>query len=188
MTESRVIPDLSVSCYLAPKQGSEARECEDSYSFNKTRRRFCIADGATEGFASRYWARLLVKHWTQYKKPFETLEERAAWAKSLGDRFDERWRDRQLSWFAEEKARSGAYAAFVALWFVEQGSHLRWRAIAIGDACLVVCLQKSILTLFPLDHRPDIRFRPILLPAKSHRQSSTLEGIVERTGEALTAD
>lgn len=35
----------------------------------KEERRFCIADGAAESFAPRYWARLLVKLRTRYKGP-----------------------------------------------------------------------------------------------------------------------
>ena len=182
------MPGFWVTPYLAPKRGSEARECEDSLSFNKNRGRFCIADGATESFASRYWARLLVKHWTQTKYPFETRREVAAWAASLGDHFDQRWRRRQLSWFAEEKARSGAYAAFVGLWFFEQSAHLHWRAIAIGDACLVLWRQEAIVTSFPLHDPKSFGFRPILLPSNRGVQSTTLERIEERSGDALPGD
>jgi hypothetical protein len=93
-----------------------------------------------------------------------------------------------LSWFAEEKARSGAYAAFVALWFSEQNSKLHWRAIAIGDACLVVWRQKAIVTSFPLDDPEDFGFRPILLPSKRCLHDRALEKVVVRTEEVLPGD
>jgi hypothetical protein len=179
---------MPASRYLSPKRGCEARECEDALSINEDRQWFCIADGATEGFASRHWARLLTKHWAWHKGPVETPEELAAWVRRIGDRFSKRWEHRQLSWFAEEKARSGAFAAFAAIWFLESASQLRWKAVAIGDACVIVWRQRNVFLSFPLDDPENFGFRPVLLSSNRSVQSTIVEKIELRTEEVLPGD
>jgi hypothetical protein len=179
---------MPTSRYLSPKSGCEASECEDAVSINEARRWFCVADGATEGFASRYWARLLTKHWAWHRGPVETPEELAAWAKLVGDRFSKRWERRQLSWFAEEKARSGAFAAFAAIWFSESGSQLHWKAVAIGDACVIVRRPREAIQSFPLDDPKKFGFRPFLLSSNRNAQNTMIEKAEFRAAEALPGD
>ena len=161
---------FSVATFLAPKQGYEATECEDAVSYNLRKARFSVADGATEGFASRYWARLLVRHWTLSEHPILTAEQLVAWASTLGSRFDLRWQGRKLPWFAEEKARSGAFAAFVGVSFSESRGRLHWQAVAIGDACLIVRRQGAVVASFPLDDPDRFSSHPILLASSRSAQ------------------
>jgi hypothetical protein len=182
------MPGFSTVTFLAPKRGSDASECEDALSVNADRLRFCIADGATEGFASRRWARLIVKHWTRSKRPILTSEQLTSWAAALGSRFDRYWQRRPLPWFAEEKARSGAFAAFVGLGFLESNGQFHWQAIAIGDACLVVWRQDAIVASFPLEDPEAFGFRPILLPSDRSAQARILEKIEVRSAPAAPGD
>ena len=182
------MPRFSIHTFLAPKQGSEARECEDAFSVNADRMRFCIADGATEGFASRHWARLLVKHWTRSARPILTPEQLMSWATALGSRFDRYWQRRPLPWFAEEKARSGAFAAFVGLSFLESHQDLHWQAIALGDACLIIWRQNTIIKSFPLEDPEDFGFRPVLLPSNRNGQKTTLEKVEIRSAPVEPGD
>jgi Protein phosphatase 2C len=182
------MPSFSTDTFLAPKRGSEAGECEDAFSVNTDRMCFCIADGATEGFASRYWARLLVKHWRRSERPILTPDQLIAWAAALGSRFDRRWRRRPLSWFAEEKARLGAYAAFVGLSFLESHQELHWQAIAIGDACLIICRQNAIVESFPLDDPVNFGFRPFLLPSNRDAQETIREKVEVRSAPVQPGD
>lgn len=182
------MPILSAAKYITVKRGYDQRECEDAISINANRRSFCIADGATEGFASRYWARLLTKHWAQYCGTTETVEEFNDWAQRLGERFNRRWARRQLPWYAEEKARLGAFAAFAALWFFECGSQLRWKALAIGDACLVLLRRSEIARAFPVEYPQDFGFRPTLLPSNPTAQKTVLHKVEMQSGEALPGD
>lgn len=182
------MPRFSTHTFLAPKQGSEARECEDAFSVNSDRMRFCIADGATEGFASRHWARLLVKHWTRSARPILTPEQLMSWATDLGFRFDRYWQRRPLPWFAEEKARSGAFAAFVGLSFIESNQDLHWQAIALGDACLIIWRQNTITKSFPLEDPADFGYRPVLLPSNRNGQQTTLEKVEIRSALVEAGD
>lgn len=150
--------------------------------------RFCIADGATEGFGSRYWARLLVKHWTRSERPIITPEQLISWATALGSRFERHWRRRKLPWFAEEKAQSGAFAAFVGLNFIESQEQLYWQAVAIGDACLVLLRHNTVITSFPLDNPEDFGFRPVLLPSNSNGRQRILDRVEIRSAPVNAAD
>src|SRR5436309_10873140 len=55
---------LVITSALLPKAESVGAECEDAIAINRPLGRFAVADGATEGFDSRRWARYLVKGWT----------------------------------------------------------------------------------------------------------------------------
>jgi Protein phosphatase 2C len=172
----------SINTFLIQKRGSEVIDCEDVFSANEGRKRFCIADGATEGFASRYWARLIVKHWTRSNELIIAREQLMKWSAALGLRFERRWQRRPLPWFAEEKARSGGYAAFVGLSFRESGHECYWKAIAIGDACLIIRNKDVIRISFPLDDPEKFRFRPVLLPSNQCAQQTVLDKIEVRSG------
>jgi len=182
------MPRFSTFTFLAPKSDSNAAECEDALSVNAGRLRFCIADGATEGFASRRWARLLVKHWTRSERPVLTREQLCGWVAALGSRFDRYWQRRVLPWFAEEKARSGAFAAFVCLVFLESQGQWHWQAIAIGDSCLVVLRHEAIVASFPLDDPEAFGFRPVLLPSDQAVQLKTMEQIEVISAPAASGD
>src|SRR2546430_15397163 len=95
--------NLTVQSILLPKSGLRPSECEDAIGIRRDLGRFCIADGATEGFDSRRWARLLTKHWVASTRIL-TREELRSWLKSLSERFERHWAKRSLPWYTEEKA------------------------------------------------------------------------------------
>src|SRR5579864_6363613 len=113
MTDAAFNPSaFEVQRYLTQKAGSERRECEDALAYSCSRGIFAVADGATEAFDSRYWAKLLVRGWMLTPEGCN----RASFlemAQRLGERAHHRWQNRKLSWYAEEKAKAGSYAAFV---------------------------------------------------------------------------
>lgn len=136
--------------------------------------RFAIADGATEGFDSRRWARLLVRSWRSgglYTKDYEELANNI---KRLGDHLAKKWTRRKLPWYLEEKARMGAHAAFLGLEIFPNPS--LWQAVAIGDCCLFWERNDTRLLAFPIDDPKAFNYRPILLPSKVPIQNSLKEG------------
>jgi hypothetical protein len=164
MSESKW--SFSLQTLIVPKYGNTASECEDALGFSVVKRRFCLADGATEGFDSRRWARLLVKHWTATVAPVTSPELFEEWVRKIGERFERRWRSRQLPWFAEEKAESGAFAAFVGLIFYGEDEHLAWTAIAKGDSCLLVRRGDRLVHSFPIDDPNAFGNSPTLIASR----------------------
>jgi hypothetical protein len=154
--------NLTVQSVLLPKAGLQPAECEDAIGIRRDIGRFCIADGATEGFDSRRWARLLTKHWVASKRIL-TRDELGPWLNGLSEHFERHWAKRSLPWYAEEKARAGAFAAFAGLAFVLSRDGLSWQTVALGDSCLVHKRNEFILQAIPLSDPAAFGLHPILL-------------------------
>ncbi len=179
--------NLTVQSVLLPKAGLQPSECEDAIGIREDIRRFCIADGATEAFDSRRWARLLTKHWVA-SKHLLTREELGFWIKALAERFEHRWENKSLPWYAEEKARGGAFAAFVGLAFLLSSDGFSWQMVALGDSCLIHKRQDIIIEAIPLSDPAAFGFHPILLPSKAVTQQGIIDHFVITTGRAEPGD
>jgi len=151
-------------------------ECEDALAFNLDTLRFAVADGATEAFDSRRWARVLARAWCRQDTVDDDEYGIAQAARTLGDRVSEKWQGKELSWFVEEKARSGAFAAFLGLVVSQDGS---WRATAIGDSCLFAEYEDELTRSFPLSSPEEFGSRPKLLPAR-HAQYDDFADSIRR--------
>jgi hypothetical protein len=163
---------LTVKHQLVPKSGLEMHECEDSIGMKRQARRFCVSDGATEGFDSRRWARVLTKSWINSSRAILTKEQLERWLHELGGRFGGRWQKRSLPWYAEEKAQRGAFATFAGLTFSDSADGWSWQAIAIGDSCLIHRRGERILCAFPLSDPSEFGYFPALLPSDVRRQDA----------------
>jgi hypothetical protein len=179
---------FQVHSFLAPKAGLSDRECEDALGWNTRKQRFCVADGATEGFNSRRWARLLVKHWLRSTRPVTTPEAFVAWTQSVSSRFEKFWSSRRLSWYAEEKARDGAFAAFIGLSFHESSQGLHWQAIALGDSVLLLRRDDEIVEFIPIGDAASFNSRPTLLPSKGDTLETAAASIVCKSGRVESGD
>lgn len=158
---------LDVQQFLLPKSGAELSECEDAIGINPDALRFVVADGATEAFDSRNWARRLAERWALDEPPALSAETFQAWAVAQGEALHSSWKGRQLSWYAEEKARSGSFAAFVGVQFELAGNGARWRAVALGDSCLIQLRGGAIRHALPISDYQSFTATPLLIPSAS---------------------
>jgi hypothetical protein len=157
---------FSVEAFSCQKAGNARTEYEDAWAIrgsdSPTRCRVAVADGATESSFSALWAALLVENFVRGRSSgpefFEGLDAiRRLWKQKI--------RGRPLPWYAAEKARKGAYAAFVgaSLNAVNSG----WRAVAIGDCCLLHVTgfpeHTQLLHSFPLTHSEEFGSSPFLV-------------------------
>jgi len=171
--------------YRTWKLGTNRGECEDALASNLRTGAFAVADGATEAFDSRYWARLLVRAWVRDSTataPPSFLQL----ASRLGQRVHRKWEHRKLPWYVEEKARAGSYTAFVGALFQTDGEYtFRWQVIAIGDSCFLQIRDGMLLRAVPLSSPQEFWSRPVLLPSNVSGQSAvtselkTFEGVGE---------
>lgn len=172
--------------FLLQKEDCAPAECEDAISINAESWRYALADGATEGFDSRSWARRLVDGWTQADTAPLTSEAFRPWVEEQGHRLHASWNDRALPWYAEEKARQGSYAAFVGLEFRVSNDALHWQAIALGDSCLIQRRGGSISRALPIADDALFNSTPLLVPSLGSLQEAALQhatvdgGVVER--------
>lgn len=155
---------------LLPKRDCPLRECEDALAADVRGLRFAVADGATEGLDSRRWARLLVRAWTSPSMRGTAADdagELVACARGIGDRVRARWEGRTLPWYLDDKARLGAFAAFVGVALDDDAR--AFEAVALGDSCLFVLEGGRIAASFPLTDAEQFRASPTLLPSNHAR-------------------
>lgn len=180
---------LRVSVFVAPKKGSSALECEDSVGLMRHRMRFCVADGATEAFDSRHWARLLTKCWSLSPVVLMSPQQIGEWLGAIGDRFDSRWEGKRLPWYSEEKSLAGAFAAFAGLVFESDGGNLRWAAAVLGDSCLFrLTRDVALIGTIPDMSAVGPYRRPTLIPSKHALQANAVSGILFGAGDVAEGD
>lgn len=173
--------------FLLPKSGLQLSECEDAIGVNPGVGRFAIADGATEAFDSRSWALRLAENWVKDDSAALSTNQFRDWIADQGLALHDSWNGLKLSWYAEEKARSGSFATFVGVQ-VRFDQSPGWEAVALGDACLVHRREQKILKAFPLSDSESFTATPPLLPSKHSLQGAALESIVFSSGSLEPGD
>lgn len=179
---------VEVRQFLLPKEGSGAEECEDAVAFDAGALRFAVADGATEAFDARRWARRLAEEWVRAVRAPLSAEEFGPWLAEQSAWLEASWEGRALPWYAEEKRRAGSYAAFVGLRLEPAGSGARWRAVALGDSCVTQRRGGELLAAAPLSDHEAFNSAPPLAPSSAALRGAALARLVGAGGEAEPGD
>lgn len=188
---------LIAQTFWLPKKGNEDEDYEDAFAFDVATGRVAVADGATESSFAARWAQALVRGFVsqlsslspqpvaQFLELLNSLQQ--GWHKSIS------WDS--LPWFAEEKARAGAFSSIVGLAFVGDFQSrqdgfppLRWCALAVGDSCLFHMRQDSVLKAFPLEHSEQFGNRPLLLSSNPVNNQQVWSEVCYAEGEAQPGD
>jgi len=165
-----------------PKAGCSLTECEDAIGLNSRGRRFAVADGATEAFDSKTWAKLVTRSWVRVDPPALSVEDFVPLVRDLGARLQSRWKKKSLPWYAEEKARQGSFTAFVGVQFYLAETPKSWKAIAVGDSCLVQKRGQEIVKAFPISDVTLFGSNPILVPSLAPLQDRMAENFATSDG------
>jgi hypothetical protein len=187
MTSARRIIDAParVRHFTTPKSGHTLAECEDAIGISDTRQRLAVVDGATEAFDSGRWARQLAETWVQQSQLLAP-EDFWTWLGQQGAHFAAAWSELQLSWYSEEKARAGSFAAFVG---VELDlTTARWNGIALGDSCFFHFRESELLTTLPAITESSFTSTPVLAPSFTALQPNALKEVVTGSGELAVHD
>lgn len=179
--------DLHLRQVLLPKLGLEASECEDVIAVDTQSCRFAVADGATEAFDARNWAERLARRWVGREATL-SLEEFRNWVASEGRELQDSWSGLNLSWYSEEKARTGSFAAFVGVELDLKNETPSWKAIALGDACVLHCRNGSLLKGLPLSRSEDFNTAPILVASNSGLHESSMRLVVTDSASCESGD
>jgi hypothetical protein len=179
--------DLQLRQLLLPKLGQEVSECEDAIAVDTQSSRFAVADGATEAFDALTWAQRLAQHWVQRKSTL-TLEEFREWVAAEGRELHESWNSLTLSWYSEEKARNGSFAALVGVELDLKSESPSWQAIALGDACLLHCRNLTLLKSLPLARSESFTSAPVLVASDSSLHESSMQSVVTDSGICQNGD
>lgn len=191
--------------FWAPKGGSPDPEYEDAFWPSKamearaTSFRFAVADGATETFFSRSWAKRLVRYFCRDSRDLSFSEESFCCLQTRWSKIVKRWcsttvRKRPLPWYAEQKSQLGAFAAFLGLILVDDSKkdrsdeNWKWQAVAIGDSCLVQVRGEEVLARFPLPDSAAFSNRPHLLSSNQAHNKHILEHPPTMNGTGQAGD
>ena len=179
--------EIQLRQLLLPKLGQEASECEDAIAIDAQNSRFAVADGATEAFDARNWAERLAQHWVQRKSTL-TVEEFREWVTAEGKELRDSWSGLTLSWYSEEKARKGSFAALVGMEFDLKGETPSWQAIALGDTCLLHSRNAILLKSLPVARSESFNSAPVLVASDSALHESSMQSVVTESGTCQNGD
>jgi len=179
--------DVATRQLLLPKLGHEPSECEDAIAVDTQNCRFAVADGATEAFDARNWAQRLAQSWVQNNSA-STVEEFREWVAAEGRELRDSWNGLSLSWYSEEKARTGSFAALVGVELDLKTDAPSWKAIALGDSCLLHCRQGTLLKSLPLCRSESFNSAPVLVASDSSMHEACMKSVVIDSGSCESGD
>lgn len=169
-----------------PKKGNTQEEYEDAASplddveEESSTFKCAVADGATETSFSGFWAKLLADG---YVSGANRDELKVRWQDSL--------ETKELPWYAEQKAESGAFAALLGLSLQdgESGDSGTWEAEAVGDCCLFLVRDGNVIEKFPLNESEQFNSSPVLLSSNNDEAAAEAEKqVLKATGEWKRGD
>jgi hypothetical protein len=169
-----------------PKKGNTNEEYEDaafpmeSVEVETDSFRCAVADGATETSFSALWAKLLVEGFVNQTPRNESKQK---WAEGIASK--------ELPWYAEQKAESGAYAALLGLVLkssTDGGG--TWEAEALGDCCMMLVRDGEIAEKFPLTESEQFNSSPVLLSSNLDETAAEKaeEELVRKSGTWKAGD
>lgn len=179
--------DVETKQLLLPKLGHEPSECEDAIAVDTQNCRFAVADGATEAFDARNWAQRLAQSWVQ-KQTASTVEQFREWVAAEGRELRDSWNGLSLSWYSEEKARTGSFAALVGVELDLNTDAPSWKAIALGDACLMHCRRGTLLKSLPVCRSENFNSAPVLVASDSSMHEACMKSVVIDSGSCESGD
>jgi hypothetical protein len=184
---------MRVTCeaFWLQKDGLTADEYEDAFSYypqdshitEHNRFRCTVTDGATETSFSALWAQLLSEDYCKNGE-LDLPKLQHIWSESVAQR--------KLAWYAEAKAKSGAFAALVGLTLTPPpADHYHpglWQSWALGDSCLFHVRDETILQATPLDRWEQFNNSPFLLSSNADQNSTAASKAVIATGTWHSGD
>ena len=193
---------ITLQSFRIPKEGNTDAENEDAYWPEEQAAydlrsaetaydlplilRVAVADGATETLFSGLWAGILSRAYCESPSHLAFLKRLPA----LRDAWQSEVAARPLPWYAEEKARSGAFATLLGLTVKTGHAHdiAYYQALAIGDSCLFHLREGRLLRAFPLTRAADFNNSPYLLASHPQRNPDLAENLRTTAHRALPGD
>lgn len=196
-TEASVTVALSVRVAWAPKAGNRDDEYEDAFwperALTTTHAvvRCAIADGATESAFAGLWARQLVAAYA-VPTPRGMSEWDEGWLHAL-EQAQVVWQTqvaaRPLPWYAEEKARCGAFAALLGVTIAPVAAQVRpWQVWAVGDCALFHVRGDLLKCAFPAAESSFFMRNPFLISSLPVHNATLQEHVQVATGVLAPGD
>jgi hypothetical protein len=146
------------------KQVTEPHLNEDAIKCSDARGIYAVSDGASESFASRRWARILVARYV--RQP----QVDAAWLAHAIGNYQAGFDRAAMSWSAQAAFDRGSFATLLGLRFGSDGVSI----LGIGDSLAVLDDGAEIRATFPYSEPEQFRANPLLLSTIHDRNEAIL--------------
>jgi hypothetical protein len=148
-----------------PKLGNEAGENEDAVAAAPDVLRFVVSDGASEGWESGAWATHLT---AAFIRRTPAPPEFPQWLAEVRKNWTPPPLAESAPWYASVKQEQGSFATLIGLELRRtQDAGWAWKAVAVGDSCLLHLRGEAIQTAFPLTSPKDFSNRPALIASSA---------------------
>ncbi len=184
---------ITIRVMWLPKAGNREDEYEDAcwpdraLTTTQPVVRCAVADGATESAFAGLWARQLVAAYGAAVAPTTDwlpalAQEQARWQAQVAAK--------TLPWYAEEKARSGAFAALLGVTICPEraGQSRDWQAHAVGDCALFQVRAGALTVAFPAADAAFFTNRPFLISSLPGQEARLAEHTLHTAGELHPSD
>ena len=188
--------DILFEGFTCQKNGATDQQNDDAYAHvprssesSTTIFRCAIADGATESLFAGKWANCVARRFAHGRLNIEKREQtlfklQNAWAKFLNAQ--------ELPWYARSKADIGSFTTLLGLELLSScrtsNGIAKWIATAIGDSCLFLIRDESLVTSFPYDTPDRFNNRPHLLASNPKYNDHYVDWLFFIEGELLVGD
>ena len=201
--------EATVQVFWTPKKGNTPDEYEDAYGCSVEQGRFAVADGATESSFAEIWSTILTQKFVA-DPPEGTPPSHETW-KNWVSPLQKEWHANimweRLPWFAEEKARKGAFATFLGMEFVDEEEEEesvmdkflfmfkkqkvtgpRWKAVTIGDSNFYQIRDDELIKSWPLTKGIQFTHRPTLVSSNPEANTTIWDYFLYEEGEYEEGD
>ncbi len=178
------LPPVWASATLA-KAHAAASENEDAAASQPKLGRFALSDGATEGWQSGPWAGHLA---TAYARRPPTPADFPRWLADARKTWVSPDPAGPVAWYAEAKREQGSFATLLGVEISPGPDGVwKWRAVAVGDTCLLVVRGGRVAVSFPVEAADGFGNAPPLVPSAAARPCPEPEWLAgtARPGDAL---
>ena len=127
---------------------------EDHMLLDMRNNRMLMVDGASESFAARRWARILVEEWRRDKPALGI-----SFIEKAQDKYSKTKIDVSLDWARAAAARRGSFCTFLEIIYSDEKSLLSVRAV--GDTCAILVSESGRrVWSFPIDRNEEFNSSP----------------------------
>jgi hypothetical protein len=157
----RVLHRWTVGKYEERDLNEDANACFDGKAAV-----YAVSDGASESFASRRWARILVARYV--RRPVRVIDE--AWLEDAIRTYNGFFDRAAMLWNAQASFDRGSFAALLGLQLESDGVSI----LGIGDCLAVLDDGAEICATFPYSEPDQFRANPLLLSTIHYRNAAIL--------------
>lgn len=161
---------------------------EDAFAGHLRTASVAVADGASTSWQAGEWALQLCDAWVGQDGAWGHGEHETCVA-AIQRSFQNPGHTQQAGpsqWFADEVVRRGAFAAFLGVSFdIAAGPQVAYRALSVGDVCLLHFRNEMLLASFPITSSDELTSQPELIGSSPGRRTSPAK---ELSGELESGD